>query len=161
MSDEKVTTIHGTDPDKIAEVQKNPTGQHADYLILTPEERAKGFVRPVRRSYKHVGLPAPKSPLRDLTEDEHKRYDQFGYVKYEEYHEDLHPEVGRFWTQPELDKINKGCGIVTTMGSALAETYARDPKFYGATFCTGCQVHLPVGETGEFVWEGTDIRVGT
>lgn len=29
------------------------TGQQRDYVVLTPEERAKGFVKPVRRSYRH------------------------------------------------------------------------------------------------------------
>jgi hypothetical protein len=28
-------------------------GQQSDYVVLKPEERAKGFVKPVRRSYKH------------------------------------------------------------------------------------------------------------
>ena len=28
-------------------------GQQVDYLVLCPDERAKGFVRPVRRSYRH------------------------------------------------------------------------------------------------------------
>lgn len=31
-------------------------GQQKDYVVLSAEERAKGFVRPVRRSYVHVGL---------------------------------------------------------------------------------------------------------
>jgi len=49
---------------------------------------------------------------------------------------------------------------VTTMGRELAETYARKPDFYGATYCVGCQRHRPVGADGEFVWyDGT--RVGT
>jgi len=30
------------------------TGMQKDYVVLCPEERAKGFVRPVRRSYKHL-----------------------------------------------------------------------------------------------------------
>jgi len=53
------------------------------------------------------------------------------------------------------------CGVVTTMGLAIAETYARDPHFYGATFCVECQDHFPVGADGEFVWDGTDLKVGT
>jgi hypothetical protein len=32
------------------------TGQQKGYVVLTREERAKGFVRPVRRAYLHVGL---------------------------------------------------------------------------------------------------------
>lgn len=49
---------------------------------------------------------------------------------------------------------NKGCGTLTTMGQALAETYARDPKFYGATYCCECQKHLPVAE---FRWEDGSV----
>jgi hypothetical protein len=83
-------------------------GQQEGYVVLAEEERAKGFVRPVRRSYRHLK-----------------------------------------------------CGVVTTMSQALAETYARDPYFYSGTFCCGCRNHFPVGAEGEFVWDGTDQRVGT
>jgi len=44
------------------------------------------------------------------------------------------------------------------MSDKLAETYARDNKFYGATYCTGCEKHLPVEE---FLWDGTDEKVGS
>ena len=74
------------------------TGQQKGYVVLSEDERAQGFVRPVRRSYVH-----------------------------------------------------EKCGAVTTMGQALAETYARDPKFYSGTFCAGCRNHFPVGSDGEFV----------
>lgn len=57
------------------------------------------------------------------------------------------------------------CGAVTSMGQAIAETYARNPSFYGATFCVRCSMHRPVGEDGEFVWlesDGSDgSKVGT
>jgi hypothetical protein len=98
-----------TDPnDPNLNKPKAPGEQNEFYLVLSEEERAKGFVRPVWRSYVH-------------------------------------------------DK----CGVVTTMGQALAETYARDPKFYGATFCCGCGTHYPVGADGEFTWDGTSEKVGT
>ena len=84
------------------------TGMQKAYVVLSNEERAKGFVRPVRRSYVH-------------------------------------------------DK----CGVKTTMGQALAETYARDFQFYSGTFCAGCRDHFPVGENGEFFWDGTTERAGT
>ena len=84
------------------------TGQQEGYVVLAEEERAKGFVRPVRRSYLHLK-----------------------------------------------------CGTVTTMGQTIAETYARDPHFYDGTFCCGCRTHFPIGPDGEFVWEGTDQKVGT
>lgn len=99
-------TIHGT---PIGEhLKPEPSGMQKDYVVLTAEERAKGFVEPVRRSYRH-----------------------------------------------------EKCGVVTTMGQALAETYARCPDFYSGTFCCGCRDHFPVGEAGEFVWDGTDQKVGT
>jgi hypothetical protein len=50
------------------------------------------------------------------------------------------------------------CGTVTRMSLPLAETYARDPKFYGATYCVGCRRHVPVSEC---VWDGTSEVVGS
>lgn len=169
MSDdikENRTTTSGKPPEPGLENSGAPgpinplTGQHTSYWILTEEERAKGFVRPVRDRYQHVGLPAPRYPLRDLTAEELERYPTQGYIKYEDYPESESPLVGRFWTQAQLDKVDKGCGWVTTMGSAIAETYARNPRFYGSTFCSGCREHFPVGPFGEFTWLDGE-RVGT
>jgi len=138
-----------------------PVAQHGTYLVLSEAERARGFVRPVRRSYVHVGIAGPKHPLRDLTDHQKEVYADSGYVKYEEYPESERPALGRFWAQKDLDSIGKGCGTRTTMGQALAETYAREPGFYGSTYCCGCSKHRPVGADGEFVWDGTQERVGT
>lgn len=139
-----------------------PNGQQKGYVVLSDEERAKGFVRPVRYSYIHVGMPAPQNPLRDLTPEEHADYDRYGYVKFEAYPESGSAVTGKYWTQAELDRIGKGCGTVTTMSREIAETYARAPHFYGGTFCCGCGKHLPVGSTGEFIWDdGSGQRVGT
>ncbi len=85
-----------------------PDGMQDTYLVLSDEERAKGFVRPVRRKYVH-----------------------------------------------------RICGGVTRMGQSIAETYARDPRFYDGTFCAVCRYHFPVGEHGQFLWAGTDEKVGT
>ena len=52
-------------------------GQQEGYVVLAQEEIDKGFVRPLRRSYRHLK-----------------------------------------------------CGVVTTMGQTIAETYARNPHFY-------------------------------
>jgi len=41
------------------------------------------------------------------------------------------------------------CGTETRMSRAIAETYARDPYFYGATFCVHCNAHKPLTE---FTW---------
>jgi hypothetical protein len=49
-----------------------------------------------------------------------------------------------------------GCGATTTMTLDIAETYAANPGFYGATYCTGCRRHRPVGAHGEFVWVPAD-----
>lgn len=131
------------------------TGQHGAYFVMPEEERKKGFVRPVRRSYQHVGI-RPQHPTRDLTDEEKEFWEGEGYVKFEVYPEGFRPNTkGRFWKQEELES---GCGTVTKMGRSLAETYAREPKYYGQTFCCGCGTHLPVEE---FVWDGTDERVGS
>lgn len=116
----KVASLRGTPVDELRVQQSTqPIGQHDDYIVLTDEERAKGFMRPVRFSYRHVGVPdgSPRSGL--------------------------------------------GCNSMTTMGRIIAETYARSPGFYSMTFCVSCNRHLPVGLNGEFVWEGTDERVGS
>lgn len=89
-------------------LETKPNGQQKDYVVLTAEERKKGFVEPVRDSYRHLK-----------------------------------------------------CGFVTRMGRELAETYAREPAFYSGTFCCRCHAHFPVGEDGEFVWDGTSQKVGT
>ncbi len=87
-----------------------PDGQQECYLVLSEEERAKGFVRPLRRTYVHAR-----------------------------------------------------CGGVTTMGQAIAETYARDPAFYGGTFCATCGTHfrLVIDGVRQFTWDGTHDGVGT
>jgi len=131
-------------------------GQQKGYVVLSQAERDKGFVRPVRRSYVHVGA-RPVHPTRPLTDDERQRYADYGYALYEQYPDDG-AIAGRFWTAAQL---TSGCGTLTTMGQALAETYARDPKFYSGTFCCGCRAHFSVGAHGEFVWADTDERVGT
>lgn len=88
-------------------------GMQRNYLVLSEEERAKGFVRPLRHEYQH-----------------------------------------------------EKCGTVTYMNTMIAETYARQPDFYGGTYCVGCHGHFPVGAEGEFVWvDGagriTNEKVGT
>ncbi|CAJ0698742.1 hypothetical protein [Ralstonia holmesii] len=143
-----------TNPNDEGLKQVRPDGQQSVYLVLSEEERAKGFVRPMRRSYVHVGA-RPTHPLRDLTSEELERYRQFGYVKFEPFPESESPVTGRFWTAAQL---KERCNSVTTMGQSLAETYARDPKFYGGTFCCHCGAHFPVAE---FVWEGTNEVVGS
>jgi hypothetical protein len=57
--------------------------------------------------------------------------------------------------------VHVKCGGATTMAQELAETYARDPKFYGGTYCAICRAHFPVGINGEFTWDGTNEKVGT
>lgn len=129
------------------------TGMQKGYIVLCPEERAKGFVRPVRQSYKHVGQ-RPQYPIRALTDDERERYSKYSYVCFEAYPESESPATGRYWTEEQL---KSGCGTTTTMSLSLAETYARQPSFYSHTFCVGCHTHFLVAE---FVWEGTNDIVG-
>ncbi len=120
---QKMCTTNGEPVDKVRAEQTEPTGQHKSYIVLCPDERAKGFVRPYRDAYQHVG-----------------RMEVSG--------------------DPQQDKPRRvgGCGSVTTMGRALSETYARDPSFYGATFCVTCNKHLPVAE---FIWTSDGEQVGS
>lgn len=143
-----------TDPNDPLLKETEPSGMQVAYLVLSDEERAKGFVRPLRRSYKHVG-EKPTHPLRDLTAEEHERLDQYKYVSFEAYPDADSSATGRFWT---AEQLRGGCGATTTMGLALCETYARDPKFYGGTFCAVCGTHKPVAE---FRWTEDGEVVGS
>lgn len=68
-------------------------------------------------------------------------------------------ELARGFVRPVREAyVHVTCGAVTTMSRTIAETYARDPKFYGATFCCGCREHLPVAE---FRWNGSGEVVGS
>jgi len=111
-------TTDPNDPRLTHGADTEPVEQAEVYLVLSEEERAKGFVRPLRLSYWHTK-----------------------------------------------------CGAVTTMNRAIAETYARNPQFYGGTYCATCRQHRPVGPDGEFHWVDptrperqsptTDPKVGT
>ena len=46
-------TTDANDPSLTHGIDDKPTPQAGKYLVLSPEERAKGFVRPVRRAYVH------------------------------------------------------------------------------------------------------------
>lgn len=142
-----------TDPNDPRLKHIEPSGMQEVYLVLSEEERAKGFVRPYRDLYKHVGV-RPQYPLRDLTEEEKKKYQALNYVFFETYPQGS-PIVGRYWTNEQL---NSGCGFETKMGESLSETYAREPKFYGATFCAHCGTHFPVAE---FIWVVDGKTVGS
>jgi hypothetical protein len=116
----KVCTISGNLPDPAyasldaAPQDVKPNGQHKDYYVLCEEERAKGFVRPVRDAYVHVGRQA-KYPIVPLTAEQAERYKDHGFVAFEAYPEGS-SATGRYWTQAELDR--KKCGARTTMFAA-------------------------------------------
>lgn len=144
--------------------EKLADGQLKDHFVLCPEDRAKGFVRPYRDSYLHIGIEGPKYPTVPVDEEFRAQRDYEldpKWVVYEEYPEGAdRTGLGRYWTQEQLDKVGKGCGGSTKMGRSIAETYAAQPTYYGSTFCARCGDYFRVGRDGEFVWEdGT--RVGT
>lgn len=145
-------TTDPNDPRLSHGVDTEPGPQNEVYLVLSEEERRKGFVRPYRDRYTHVGKQ-PTYPLRDLTPEERERYPD--YVKFEIYPEGG-SKIGRYWTQKQLD--SRGCGTETIMGRDLSETYARDPHFYVATYCVACRMHLPIEE---FVWSVDNQVVGS
>lgn len=146
--------IGGGDPNTDDHKELKPNGQQKDYVVLTEEERAKGFVRPVRTSYIHIG-ERPKYPLRDLTTEEQEIHKDSKYLKYEEYPKSESPLCGKFWTEKQL---SSGCGYETVMNYEIAETYARNPAFYGSTYCVGCAFHYPLNQ---FRWSGSDQLVGS
>lgn len=112
-------------PADYSHTQDRGDGQQKGYVVLTAEERAKGFVRPMRDSYIHVGVGGAEIDPSDPSKSGLK---------------------------------GNGCGALTRMGLALAETYARDPEFYSGTFCVGCRKHFPLSE---FVWDGDGQAVGS
>lgn len=133
-------------------VDDKPVPMAEVYLVLPEAERARGYVRPYRDAYTHVGS-RPKHPTRDLTAEE-RATNGDRYVAYEPY-PDGETVVGRFWT---AEQLASGCGAKTIMGRALSETYARQPTFYGATYCAGCLMHRPVEE---FAWDADGQVVGS
>lgn len=141
---------------------KEETGKQCDvYLVLSEEERAKGFVRPVRQKYQHIGkrLKA-RGEIKPLTAEERLKHP--GYVAID-WFDCLGNRAGSYLRQTEVDAIASGrlidgCGCVTTMAVAIAETYARNPKFYNATWCACCGRHVNLDEC---VWEDTDQIVGS
>lgn len=146
------TTTDPNDPRLGYGSDSEPGPQNEAYLVLSAEERAQGFVRPLRYSYIHTGI-RPTYPTRELTAEEKELYGEY-YVCFEPYPESESPKTGRFWTQKEL---TSGCGAQTTMARDIAETYARNPAFYGSTYCIRCRMHLPVRE---FAWVDDGSTVG-
>ena len=147
-------TTNPNDPRLGHGADDSPVPQQSVYLVLSEEERSKGFIRPFRDSYRHVGK-RPKFPLRELT-DEEKEHFGSEYTMFEVYPAEMAPKTGRYWTQKQLEQT--GCGTVTKMGRELSETYAVNPKFYGSTYCVGCKMHRPVDE---FVWDADNQVVGS
>lgn len=107
MNEQILTSGEPVPEDRSHTEIEQSTGMQRSYVALTPEERAKGFVKPLRHSYIHA---YPSEADRKI-----------------------------------------GCGVETKMGTAIAETYARNPRFYNATFCVGCKAHFPLNE---FIWDG-------
>jgi len=155
-------TTSGEPVDKVRGEQTEATGQHKSYIVLCAEERAKGFVRPYRDSYQHVGHLVRRCRMTRTDGD----YENPRQCIHRADHKGDHEFTGLMLLNGPIEFIlsgpstprEGGCGSVTTMGRALSETYARDPKFYGATFCCSCNRHLPVSE---FVWTADGEMVGS
>lgn len=50
------------------------------------------------------------------------------------------------------------CGTETNVDANIADTLAREPKFYGRTFCADCDGHFPIGQ---FRWSQDGEVVGS
>jgi hypothetical protein len=152
-----------TNPNDPRLQNQSEKGQNDTYLVLPDEELAKGFVRPYRDKYIHVGRHY-KNGVEMLEKHEPGLVTGKIYVAIANVFMNGERIGGTYITQEELDQFNNtggyigGCGVETVMGQKLSETYARNPKFYGATFCVGCNKHLPVGE---FRWSKDGTVVGS
>lgn len=67
MDEPKLCTTSGEPVEKVRAEQTEQTGQHKAYIVLCPDERAKGFVRPVRNKYVHVGVGGHEIDLNDVS----------------------------------------------------------------------------------------------
>jgi len=102
----------------------------------------------------------------ETPEDVRRRQEEDGNKLHDSYIVLCDEERAKGFVRPYRDAYRHvECGAITTMSRAIAETYARDPKFYGSTYCAQCKAHFPVGEEGEFTWyemDGTEgPKVGT
>ena len=76
-------------------------------------------------------------------------------------------EIAKGFVRPvRFSYVHENCGGTTSMPQAIAETYARQPDYYGRTFCCKCQDYFPVGVNGEFLWKDengkdTNEKVGS
>lgn len=63
----------------------------------------------------------------------------------------LPPEdIAKGYVKPYRDTYRHAtCGTTTKMPDATAATYARDPWFYGGTYCVRCGMHR---DLAEFAW---------
>jgi hypothetical protein len=124
------------------EVLKKKSEQHGAEVCTTDG-------RPPDPDYAELGsAPRPPKP---------------GSAQHESYYVLCDSERAKGFVRPVRDSyVHLKCGTKTSMGRALAETYARDPHFYAATFCCYCNGHFPLWIDGEkqFVWAGTQDAVG-
>ncbi len=113
--------------------------------------RAVGAAPAVDRTQRTLTDGSPETPdHREITASGQQK----GYVVLSE------AERARGFVAPvRRTYVHQKCGVATTMGLALAETYARDPKFYSGTFCVGCRSHFTFGQPdGDFLWDdGTKV----
>lgn len=54
--------------------------------------------------------------------------------------------------------VHSKCGVETRLHFRIAETFARDPKYYSGTYCAGCKSHFNLDQ---FNWSGTTEIVGS
>jgi hypothetical protein len=131
--------------------------------LLRQAETAEGEQRALREAERIKSLPpVDRSKLcttdgRSVAEARKAQTNETG--QHESYIVLCDEERSRGFVRPYRDQYKHlACGGVTSMGRKLSETYARDPKFYGETFCVQCNRHLPVAE---FVWTLDGQQVGS
>jgi hypothetical protein len=101
------TTTDPDDPRLSHGTDDGPVPQSEAYLVLSEAERAQGFVRPLRRSYRHAGTPAPRWPLRELTPDEAERY------------------AGKLRSEHDIGLKKMPCSIIGPRGNCTCRGYRK------------------------------------
>jgi len=79
-----------------------PVPQNARYLVLSAEERAKGFVRPLRTAYWHETCGTITTMSRAIAETYATRPDFYGatYCVHCQKHRPVGPDGEFYWCEP-------------------------------------------------------------
>lgn len=140
-------------PRKPTKAEEEEGNRQIEAIVKEATRQLKTDVPPVDRSNQELvsGKPVPK-------DRSHVELKENGQQK--DYIVLSAEECSKGFVRPlRRSYIHTICGSDTRMLQEIAETYARDPKFYNGTFCCACGKHYPLDQ---FVWkDNPDQQVGS